>query len=262
MICKKCGSEIQEGEQFCGKCGAKIKKGIMAKYLIIGIAIILIGFLIIGIGDELEKVKVPDVVGLTTEEARKEIEERGFRFFISTEEYSSQVEEGYVISQSPQKNNKIKKGTKINVVISKGEQTEEEKREEERIKNRPSNDTIISCAKTAMRKVANYEPEFGTTKVLEEDDYGRYLISCYAKLVNGFGVGKYYVYYVVLDDVYKQDGEWYYTINTANGVINSANYGENEDLAIQSAKKLNNWDKPKETNDINSNNTSNANIAN
>ena len=73
MICKKCGSEIQEGEQFCGKCGAKIKKGIMAKYLIIGIAIILIGFLIIGIGDELEKVKVPDVVGLTTEEARKEI---------------------------------------------------------------------------------------------------------------------------------------------------------------------------------------------
>lgn len=251
MVCKKCGHEIEENEKFCGKCGKKVSKNsnvrnnkTFFKYrkLIIGVSLILIGLIGI-VGNETLKVRIPHLTERTVREAKGETEKLGLKLEVNGFANDSDI----VISQNPKYNSeKIIKGSTITVNTITKEEYEKQKEEEQKRRNRPSNDIIINCAQTAIRRIANYEPEFGTTKVLENDDYGRYLVACYAKLVNGFGAGKYNVYYVVLSEVTKEDGEWYYKINPANGIINSANYGENEDLAIESAKKLNAWNEPKE----------------
>ncbi len=258
MKCNKCGSDLENNAKYCGKCGNKIEnkygyKQFISKYknLIIGISVILIGFIGVVVYNGELKLSIPHITEITVKEAKKKTEELGLKLEIN----GSSNESDIVISQEPKYGSGyILKGSTIDIKTITKEEFEKQKEEEEKRRNKPTNDAIISCAKTAIRRVANYEPEFGTTSVLEEDNYGRYLVSCYAKLVNGFGAGKYNVYYVVLSEVTKKEGEWYYKINPANGIINSANYGDNEDLAIESAKKLNEWNEPKESDTNNSNN--------
>ena len=71
------------------------------------------------------EVEMPNVVGLSREEAQKEIEEAKLKFEISGEEYNKDVPEGYVISQDPtymEKYNTVKEGSTVSVVISKGQE--------------------------------------------------------------------------------------------------------------------------------------------
>ncbi len=71
------------------------------------------------------EVEMPNVVGLSKEEAQKEIEEAGLQFEVSSEEYNKDVPEGYVVSQDPsymENYNNVKKGSTVSVVISKGQE--------------------------------------------------------------------------------------------------------------------------------------------
>ena len=71
------------------------------------------------------EVEMPNVVGLSKEEAQQEIEAAKLVFEVEKEEYSSEVPEGYVISQNPtymEKYNKVKEGSTVSVVISKGQE--------------------------------------------------------------------------------------------------------------------------------------------
>ena len=68
------------------------------------------------------EVEMPNVVGLSKEEAQQEIEAAKLVFEVEKEEYNSEVPEGYVISQNPtymEKYNKVKEGSTVSVVISK-----------------------------------------------------------------------------------------------------------------------------------------------
>ena len=71
------------------------------------------------------EVEMPNVVGLSKEEAQKEIENVKLIFEINKEEYNKDVPEGYVISQDPiymERFNKVKQGSTVKVVISKGQE--------------------------------------------------------------------------------------------------------------------------------------------
>ena len=71
------------------------------------------------------KVAMPNVVGLSKEEAQKEIENVKLKFEIEKEEYNKDVPEGFIISQDPtymEKFNKVKQGSTVKVVVSKGEE--------------------------------------------------------------------------------------------------------------------------------------------
>ena len=71
------------------------------------------------------EVVMPNVVGMTKEEAQKAIEEAKLVFEVEKEEYSKDVEEGKVISQDPtymERFNKVKQGSTVKVVISKGQE--------------------------------------------------------------------------------------------------------------------------------------------
>ena len=70
-----------------------------------------------------KEVEVPDVVGLTREEAEQKIKEANLMFEVESEEYNTEVEENHVISQEPKhmdNYNKVKEKTTVKVVISKG----------------------------------------------------------------------------------------------------------------------------------------------
>ncbi len=71
------------------------------------------------------EVSMPNVVGLSQDEAKQEIEDAKLKFEVDKEEYNKDVPEGYVISQNPsyvENYNKVKQGSTVKVVISKGQE--------------------------------------------------------------------------------------------------------------------------------------------
>ncbi len=71
------------------------------------------------------EVEMPNVVGLSKEEAQKQIEAAKLVFEVEKEEYNKDVPEGYVISQDPtymERFNKVKEKSTVSVIISKGQE--------------------------------------------------------------------------------------------------------------------------------------------
>ena len=70
------------------------------------------------------EVQLPDVVGMSKEEAQKTVEDLKLVFEVSSEEYNKDVPEGYVISQDPTyiADYNVKEGSTVKVVISKGQE--------------------------------------------------------------------------------------------------------------------------------------------
>ena len=78
------------------------------------------------------EVDIPKVVGLSKEEAQQEVENAKLVFEVSSEAYNKDVPEGYVISQKAESDlgdftttpgdRKVKQGSKILVIISKGQE--------------------------------------------------------------------------------------------------------------------------------------------
>ena len=81
------------------------------------------GSIILNVTDS-KDVNVPNVVGLTVEEAQEKVESVGLKFEIDKKEFSSNTEEGCIISQNPSYliNYKVKQGSYIEVIVSKGEE--------------------------------------------------------------------------------------------------------------------------------------------
>ena len=68
------------------------------------------------------EVQLPNLVGKSREEAQADAEEAKLKFEVSSEEYNTEVPEGFVISQDPKyiENYNVKEGSTVKVVVSKG----------------------------------------------------------------------------------------------------------------------------------------------
>lgn len=78
-------------------------------------------FFVLPILTKPKEVEVPDVSGMTTEKAEKELEKKGFSVKDEiVEKVSEEVEEGHVISTSPKAGRTVKKGAIITLNVSKG----------------------------------------------------------------------------------------------------------------------------------------------
>lgn len=64
--------------------------------------------------------EVPDLTGMTQEEARSALSEAGLTVGNVTQEESSTVEEGRVISHTPNKGGQVRQGSEVSIVISSG----------------------------------------------------------------------------------------------------------------------------------------------
>ena len=95
--------------------------------IIIGIAaaaiLILFGILYVSgiIGGSGKEVVVPDVKGMSYSEAKEVLEEKGLKIEKADEPIASQkIEKGKIVSQTPSKNSKVKKGRTVRVILSAG----------------------------------------------------------------------------------------------------------------------------------------------
>ncbi|MHC5269357.1 Stk1 family PASTA domain-containing Ser/Thr kinase [Enterococcus sp. LJL98] len=76
-----------------------------------------------------EKVKIPKIVGKSLSEAEKLLSEAGLEA-VTTEEFHDRVEKNQVIEVNPQEGEEVVKGTRVNVLVSKGKEPEESKEPE------------------------------------------------------------------------------------------------------------------------------------
>ena len=95
--------------------------------IIIGISaaaiLILCGILYVSgiIGGGGKEVVVPDVKGMSYSEAKEVLEEKGLKIEKADEPIASQkIEKGKIVSQTPSKNSKVKKGRTVRVILSAG----------------------------------------------------------------------------------------------------------------------------------------------
>lgn len=69
---------------------------------------------------ETNTVKVPNVKGMTEDEAKKALNSKGLGYEVVSREESDEYEEGLVCGQTPEAGDKVKKNTKVQVVVSSG----------------------------------------------------------------------------------------------------------------------------------------------
>jgi serine/threonine-protein kinase len=70
-----------------------------------------------------EETDVPDLRGMTVDEAKEAATKAGFTAVEAETQYSDDVEEGKVISQTPSSGGKAKPGSTIELVVSRGSET-------------------------------------------------------------------------------------------------------------------------------------------
>ena len=99
----------------------KNKLPIILAVVLLGTLIVLAGVYLLITSKDVKEVKVPNVVGLTTEEAIKKIKEIGLEYTTKSEE-STTVEEGKVIRTEPKAGSTRTKKSTITIVESSGKE--------------------------------------------------------------------------------------------------------------------------------------------
>lgn len=99
----------------------KNKLPIILAVVLLGTLIVLAGVYLLITSKDVKEVKVPNVVGLTTEEAIKKIKEKGLEYTTKSEE-SATVEEGKVIRTEPKAGSTRTKKSRITIVESSGKE--------------------------------------------------------------------------------------------------------------------------------------------
>lgn len=107
-----------------------------------------------------------------------------------------------------------------------------------------SESKIIACAEQAVCNILR-DPSsaiFNSAEIIDEDDYGRYLIKLDVTATNGFGGRNRTQYFVVLQNVIPGD-TYQFNYNQYFGVTELAYNGSDNEIA--SMKELNDWNEPK-----------------
>ena len=124
--------DIEEEASKTEKRGKKENKfiGFIKKHKGLSMFIGLILLFVISLGGTIlysritnpKEVLLPNLVGISEDDAKKTIEELGLVLEVDSEEFNSDYAEGYIISQDPlyADNYNVKMGTTVKVVVSKG----------------------------------------------------------------------------------------------------------------------------------------------
>lgn len=67
-------------------------------------------------------VVVPDITGKTLDDAEKILDSKELKLVVVSKQYSAKVKDGIIISQVPKPDKTVKKGRRINITISQGEE--------------------------------------------------------------------------------------------------------------------------------------------
>ncbi len=156
--------------------------------IFLGIIVIILGINII---KNLEIIEVPNMVGMTVAEANNYIKGKHLELKIYSTGNSSEI----IVSQGPEKG-KVKINYPISVTT----------KEYKIMDAKPSNLTVVDAAKTLISsnlKSSSTAVWGSNCQVLDEDEYGRYLVYISVEAQNGFGAYIKSAYMVVLQTVDK-----------------------------------------------------------
>ena len=123
-------------------------------------AVAIIFALVNVLGNASKTYAVPNLAGMTAEEAQTAITsaEGNFKVGETKESYSSSVEAGKVMDQDPRAGRQMAEGTTINIVISKGEEPKEQV-EVPDLTNKTPKEAQEACTKVGLTAVAGDEVE-------------------------------------------------------------------------------------------------------
>ena len=131
---KKRGKKGKKGRKGSEEVNPRMNK--VMKILMIVVAVIILFIAIFAIGkaagifksfgsgitaeEDEEEVKVPDVVGMTEDEAKEALKKKGLGYKVVERKESEKYEEGTVCEQKTKAGTKVKKNTTIQLVVSSG----------------------------------------------------------------------------------------------------------------------------------------------
>ncbi len=152
--------------------------------------------LVVSKGKDIQTETVPTVVGSTLSDAKKALDNKGFKNVTSTEEYSDTVEAGKVISISgATEGEKIDVTTAIVLVVSKGveETTTQTPSEEETTTTAPTEEetTTAGISATVSESIATADLAALVSEVGDYDEYKEIKVAYYASYtdINGTSIG-------------------------------------------------------------------------
>ena len=131
--------DYDEEDHDSDEVNPRMNKVIKIMTIVVAVIIILVLALVIGraaglfrfggSGTQQEEdsgqVEVPDVVGMTLDDAKKELNDAGLGWKIGKQEESAQYDKGYVMGQDPEDGEKVKKNTQITLDVSTGKAEEQ-----------------------------------------------------------------------------------------------------------------------------------------
>ena len=97
---------------------------ILAVVLALACAIPLSILLLNALSGSGDTVKIPNVIGMTEEEAAAELEKEGLEYTLGTPVLSDEYEEGEVVSTNPDVGREVKEGYTVELILSRGSNTE------------------------------------------------------------------------------------------------------------------------------------------
>ncbi len=115
-----------------------------------------------------KKAAVPDVVGKTLEEAKSILEAAGFEV-VDDDDYSDEVEENHVISQTPEAGEQAGEGTQVKIVVSKGKEVKVAKVPDLKKKTVTEAESALSAVKLKLGNVTQeYSDSVDEGKVISQ----------------------------------------------------------------------------------------------
>lgn len=88
--------------------------------MFLGVLVALVSLLISFLGQSAPQVVVPDVVGLSFEDAERRLDAEGLNAVLDRREYSETIQQDFVISQDPDDGLKVAQGARVLLVVSRG----------------------------------------------------------------------------------------------------------------------------------------------
>lgn len=120
--------EKEEESKAKGRLGKYFEKHPKAKIVVYILIFIIVCalcfaipyFLMVGLNKAPANIDLPDVTGLTVQEAESKLKEIKVNYQISSEEYDAEVEKGKIISQDPPAGYKVLENSTVSIIVSKG----------------------------------------------------------------------------------------------------------------------------------------------
>lgn len=115
------------------------------------------------------KVTVPNLVGMTEEQAKEALSEKNLGYYVAGREASDKYDEGVIMEQKTEANTKVAKNTEIRVIVSTGKEVKSVAVPDVAGQDEADAEKILADAKLVVESEARYDDNVESGKVISTD---------------------------------------------------------------------------------------------